>query len=111
MTDVCGVFVDRKHVCGILLASKHGLHSVKCKNFIDASDNVLFSRQLFGQDSKALKAGFVMELLNVDIHENRYIEVPSEAGILNNLLTLHPGKNADNQVLLEFEFDISTCPV
>lgn len=104
MTDICGVFSANNRVSGVLMASKHGLFSVKCKNFIDASDNVRFTKKLAGQDITAFKAGFVMELLNVNIPEKKDIEVPAATGVLNNKLILHPGKNAENQVLLEFEF-------
>ena len=107
MTEICGLFTGNGRVKGVLLASKHGLFSVKCKNFIDASDNAVFSRELAGQEYEAVKAGFVMEVLNVSCPEKRVIEVSDKTGVINNKVVLHPGKNADNQALLEFEFAVN----
>jgi hypothetical protein len=46
MTDVCGLLGSGDEVTGVMLAGKHGLHQVNCRNFIDASENLLFSRHL-----------------------------------------------------------------
>tara|TARA_R110002050_G_scaffold211780_2_gene347850 strand:+ start:7200 stop:10385 length:3186 start_codon:yes stop_codon:yes gene_type:complete len=106
MTDVCGIFSDDKSVNGVLLACKHGLYSVKCKSFVDASDNLIFSREIFKQDYQIENAGFVLELLHTGISEKKELEVPSELGILNNKVVLHPGKNADHQAFLEMKFEV-----
>jgi ribulose 1,5-bisphosphate synthetase/thiazole synthase len=106
MTDVCGIFTDGKNVNGALLACKHGLYSVKCKSFVDASDNLIFSREIFKQNYQIENAGFVLELLHSGISEKKELEVPGELGILNNKVALHPGKNVDHQAFLEMKFEV-----
>ena len=106
MTDVCGILSDDRSVQGVLFATKHGLYSVKCRNFIDASDNLIFSRELLNQPYKIKNGGFVLELLNVKNPEKRTIKVSEEVGILNNTISLHKGKNVDHQLFVEFKFPI-----
>ncbi len=108
MTEVCGLLTDDKSVHGVLLATKHGLYSVKCKNFIDASDNLIFSRELLKQKYKIKTAGFVLELLRVDNPEKKTIEVSKDFGIENNEVHFHLGKNADNQMFVEFKFPVKS---
>ena len=103
MTDVCGLFTDQKSISGVLLACKHGLYAVKCKNFIDASDNVLFSRNITGQNYQFRKAGFVLELLNVSNPEKNTLKVSENLGLIGNQVRLHRGKNCNHQAFLEFE--------
>lgn len=104
MTDVCGILSDDRSVQGVLFATKHGLYSVKCRNFLDASDNLVFSRELLNQPYKIRNGGFVMELLNVKNPTKKSAKVPNEIGILNNTISLHPGKNTDRQLFIEFKF-------
>jgi len=106
MTDVCGVFTAKDQVKGVLLACKQGLFAVACGHFVDASDNLLFSRQLFGQDCQASSAGFVMELSEAGPVGAKTVRVPKNLGLLNEQLHLHQGKNADDQVFAEFEFPL-----
>lgn len=108
MTDVCGLISDNKNVTGVLLACKHGLFSVKCQNFIDASDQLLFSRELSGQPSQIKNGGFVLELLNTGLPQQNTIRIPDQFGIFNNEVFLHPGKNADHQLFLEYQFPVSS---
>lgn len=105
MTDVCGVFADNKNVTGVMLASKHGLYSVRCKNFIDATDNLIFSREITGQKYQFTKAGYVIEVLNSAITARKTIQVPESLGVLDNRITLYPGKNSDKQGFLEFAYN------
>ena len=104
MTDVCGLISDDKCITGALLACKHGLFTVKCRNFVDASDHVLFSRDLCGQSYRIGSGGFVLELLGVSSPQARTIQVPGSLGILNNQIRLHPGKNSGQQAFVEFQF-------
>src|SRR5690606_2268966 len=62
MTDVCGLFTEKRNVTGELLAGKHGLFGVKCRHFIDASEHVIFSRRLLGQHPLPESATFVLEI-------------------------------------------------
>ncbi|MCC5928755.1 MAG: FAD-dependent oxidoreductase [Cyclobacteriaceae bacterium] len=105
MTDVCGIFRnDKNHVTGALLASKCGFHSVNCNHFIDASDNHFFTRQLFNQNNKIIKAGFCLELQNVGESPEKLLQVEKKLGIVNDSVILHKGKQTDHQYFLEFEF-------
>ncbi len=104
MTDVCGIISDNKSVQGVLLATKQGLYSVLCNNFIDTSDNLLFSRQLSNQKFKFTQAGFVLELLKVKNTSNRHLTIPAETGVSKNQVEIFPGKNADHQAFLDFKF-------
>lgn len=108
MTDVCGLISDDKNVTGVLVACKQGLFSVKCRNFIDASDNILFSRDLAGQKYKIKYGGFVMELLNVSNPLKKSIQVPSSLGVLDNQVLFHRGKNVDHQLFIDFKFAVNS---
>lgn len=104
MTDVCGIFSAGGSVQGALLACKHGLFSVRCAQFIDASDNLLFSRHLCGQKFRSASAGFVFELMKAAAKEKRVFKVPEGLGIANQEIVLHPGKSADHHAFVEFEY-------
>lgn len=108
MTDVCGVISDNKNITGVMLACKHGLYSVKCRNFIDASDNLLFSRDLAGEDYRIKTAGFVMELLGAANPKKKLVKVPDKLGITGNQVQLHLGKNVENQLFAEFQFPVES---
>lgn len=111
MTEVCGLFSDKVHVSGVLLASKHGLFQVNCKNFMDASDQLLFSRDLGGQNYRIKSAGFVLEIHKSPGTGYKKIQAPEDLGLLRNEIVLHPGKNADHQIFMEYEFPVSTQDV
>jgi len=108
MTDICGIFSDGINVRGVLIASKHGLYQIKCQNFIDASDNLYFSRDISGQKYRITRAGFVLEMFRSEKSEYKIVKVSEEFGIFNDQIILHPGKNVDNQVFLEFGFPVIT---
>jgi len=108
MTDVCGIFSDNENVKGVLLAGKHGLHSVNCRNFIDTSDNVIFTRKLLGNKYKIKRAGFVLELMNVNEPQKRQVRVSEEFGLSDNCLNFHQGKRLDHQLFIEFDFPVNT---
>ncbi len=108
MTDVCGLLSDNEKVQGVLLACKHGLHTVKCKSFIDASDNLLFSRELSGDPYQVDKAGFVLEILKANNQERKNLTVPASLGLSDNRVMLHKGKQVDNQLFLQYEFPVKT---
>ncbi len=105
MTDVCGLFADKGSVQGALLASKHGLHAVRCRQFLDVSDNVLFSRALLGDDPRPESASFVLEVWKTTAPANKRLTVPPGLGLLGNQLRVMRGKHADHQVFIEFSFD------
>ncbi|TDE18275.1 FAD-dependent oxidoreductase [Dyadobacter psychrotolerans] len=108
MTDVCGILSDDQQVQGVVLASKHGIHSVKCKSFIDASDQLLFSRALLGQPYKIKKAGFVLEVLKADKPQKKSLKVTDQFGISEGNLKFHQGKRSADQLMIEFEFPVSS---
>ncbi|HLT08184.1 MAG TPA: FAD-dependent oxidoreductase [Cyclobacteriaceae bacterium] len=104
MTDVWGLLSDEKQVQGLLLASKHGLHMVKTKSFIDASDQVLFSRGVLNAPYELNRAGFILELSKVSDPQKKEIIVPEEIGLHSNKAQLHQGKLSDSQAFLEYQF-------
>lgn len=106
MTDICGAFSDDKQISGLLMADKHGLHAVNCRHFIDASDNLLFSRSLLNRQPVIEKAAFVLELFYGEQTEAKTVSIPETIGALNNRVSLHPGKRSDHQMFLEFEFKV-----
>ncbi len=108
MTDVCGLVSDEKSVNGVMVASKHGTHTIKCKSFIDASDQALFSRRLAGESYKVDRAGFVVEVHNVKAPQPRTMSVDAKYGLLNNQLILRPGKYLEDQAFLEFQFPVKS---
>ena len=106
MTDVCGIITDKNEVDGVLVAGRHGMYTVDCKAFIDASDNLFFTRQLFNHDCDITKAGFVMEWHNASYSGKQAIEIPVvDADISGNKVVLHKGKRNEGQVFVEFSFD------
>ncbi|HYH57083.1 MAG TPA: FAD-dependent oxidoreductase, partial [Anseongella sp.] len=104
MTDVCGILSDTENVRGVLLAGKHGLHTVKCRSFIDASDQALFSRGVLGDGYEIAKAGFVLELAKVDRPEKKEVGVAQKYGLHSNKLSFHLGKLSADQLFIAFEF-------
>lgn len=108
MTDVCGLISNGGKVSGVLVAGKHGLHTIECQHFIDASDNALFSRSLLNQNYQIEKAGFTLELLNAVSPIRRDVAIDSKFNIADNTLRFHPGKHVDNQLFIEFEFKVSS---
>ncbi len=108
MTDVCGVFSREKDINGVLLACKQGLFAVKCSSFIDASDNVVFSRDIFGQQYTIDRAGFIMEILETKVSRKMELVVPQSLGVRENKIVLHPGKNTKDQAYLEMEFAVGS---
>lgn len=108
MTDVCGLISNGSSVKGVLVAGKHGLHTIECQNFIDTSDNAIFSRTLLGQNYQIEKAGFIIELLNVDRPVSKIVRIDEKFQIVDNLLKFHPGKHVDHQLFIEFEFKVSS---
>lgn len=105
MTDVCGLFTGKGNVQGALLACKHGLFAVKCRHFIDASEDVFFSRRLLGQNPLPTSATFVLEIWKATSPQRKSVPVSSSLGVLGNEVSIHRGKHANHQVFLEFSFD------
>ncbi len=103
MTDACGLFTDGEQVNGVLLACKHGLYSVKCRNFVDATDNLTFTRHLVSENKKIDHVGFVIELLGAIVGSKKVVSAPG-IGLLNDQLILRPGKNTDKQAFLYFDY-------
>ena len=104
MTDVCGIISDNTGVHGVLVANKQGLYTIQCKSFLDATENVLFTRELFNQKYKIKKAGFVIELIDVAGPVKNLVKVNESFNIVNNSITLHKGKKAKDQQFIGFEF-------
>ena len=104
MTDVCGIISDDSSIKGVLVACKHGLFTIKCKSFIDATDNNLFTRDFFNQNYKIEKAGFVIELIDVKNPIRGELPVDISLGTLNNKIKLHKGKKTADQQFIDFEF-------
>ena len=106
MTDVCGIMTEKKAVKGVLVAGRHGMYTIDCKVFIDASDNLFFTRQLFDGDCDITKAGFVMEWHSASYSGKQAMEIPvNDADISGNKVVLHKGKRNEGQVFVEFSFD------
>lgn len=43
MNDVCGILTnDRSETSGVLVASKHGVFSIPCRSFVDATDGSFY---------------------------------------------------------------------
>lgn len=108
MTDVCGVFEENGSVSGVLMACKQGVLHVKCRSFIDASDQLMLSRALNGEEVLVRRAGFVLELNKVENQTARTVSVPESYGLYQNRIEVHPGKLSDDQAFLSFEFEINT---
>lgn len=108
MTDACGLLEHKGQVSGALLATKQGVFSVKCKSFIDASDQWLLSRRLAGQSLRIKQAGFVIEVHKVSKPAFKEIKTDPAFGLTHNKLTMHPGKLADDQAFLAFEYPADT---
>ncbi len=106
MTDVCGILTSGNEVAGIMTAGKHGLHTVACNQFLDATDNLIFSRRLVGETIEGSEAGFVMELVGVENTQKRNLDTPASMGLIGNHLTIHPGKRDPGQAFVEFKFRI-----
>lgn len=108
MTDVCGIMTDNKSaVTGVIVASKHGVFSIKGGNYIDATDNNLFTRDLFNQRYSIGEASFVLEFDMVK--ENNLQEISmSGIGIKGDKVNVHPGKKDKDQYFLEFSFPVKT---
>ncbi|WP_138475764.1 FAD-dependent oxidoreductase [Dyadobacter bucti] len=108
MTDACGLFEHKGQVSGVLLATKQGVFAVPCKSFVDASDQLLFSRRLAGQSLQVQKAGFVVEVNKVNKPAFKEIKTDASFGLLGDKLTIYPGKLSDDQAFLAFEFPVGS---
>ena len=109
MTDIWGVVVDNQNqVCGVTIASKHGLYFVSCGSFLDVSDGSLFTRGVLGLAYEIKEAGFVVELEGVSPECPNILSVDTSWGISDNCVKLHKGKKFPDQYLLEFRFRVST---
>jgi hypothetical protein len=108
MTDTCGLLENKGQVSGALLATKQGVYAVKCKSFVDASDQWLFSRRLAGQAARVKEAEFIVELLKVKRPALREIKMDPSLGIARNTATLYPGKLSDDHAFIAFQFPADT---
>ncbi|MFW5944984.1 MAG: FAD-dependent oxidoreductase [Bacteroidota bacterium] len=108
MTDVCGILSDNERVQGVLLADKHGLQMVRSRSFVDASDNVLFSRQLAEEPYQIKNAGFVLEIQGAENPQKKNIPVNKEIGVLNEKIQFHRGKYQEDQLFIEFDFPVQS---
>lgn len=106
MTDACGIMTDKdSRTIGVIVASKHGVFSIKCDNFIDATDNNFFTRNLFNQKYTIKDAGFVLDFEKVK--ENNLKEMNlSGLGLSDNKVTVHAAKKANDLYRIEFRFPV-----
>jgi hypothetical protein len=63
------------------MADKHGLQMVRSKSFVDASDNVLFTRKLKESPYKIERAGFNLEIQGAKDHQKKEISVKKDIGL------------------------------
>lgn len=109
MSDVCGIISDHdKSVSGAIIACKQGVYMIPCNRFIDATDNNLFTRKLFGQAYKINRASFVMELQDVESYDKTHLTVDTSHGISNPKVEVHRGKKSPDQYFLSFDFPVQT---
>ena len=104
MTDVCGILTDaEKKVSGAILAMKQGLFSVSCKCFVDATDQLLFTRGLLDIPYRFAEAGYVFELDGISDQAPRQLSMP-DTGLIGDILTTHPGKKDKDHYFAEYHF-------
>lgn len=104
MNDVCGILTDNQSITsGVVVASKHGVFSIPCSNFIDATDGLLFTRGLFAQKYKISKAGFVLEMDSVRENSLDRLRL-SGLNLLDDVVNVHAGKKAKDQYFVEYRF-------
>lgn len=109
MSDICGIISDQKtSVAGVIVACKQGVYTIPCNSFIDATDNNLFTRKVFGQAYKINRASFVMELQDVEDYDKTFLTLDSSYGISNPKIEVHQGKKSPDQYLLSFDFPVRT---
>ncbi|MCE6989574.1 FAD-dependent oxidoreductase [Dyadobacter sp. CY323] len=111
MTDVCGILTADNRVSGVMVATKQGTFKIDCNQFIDASDQLLFSRAIAGEQTKFEKAGFVLEISGASNPERKTVTVSSEYGIRNNSVEFHPGKRSVDQLFIAYEFDVNSSDI
>lgn len=108
-TDVCGVVADKNNrTAGVVVASKHGLFSIRTRHFIDATDRHFFSSELFKQPYKITEACFVLELEQVGQVDVSTLAVDKQIGVSGNQIVLHRAKKFSDHYLLEFNFPTDT---
>src|SRR5690606_27770770 len=73
-----------------------------CRHFIDASEHVIFSRRLLGQNPLPKSATFVLEIWKATSPQKKSASLSPSLGVLGNEVRIHRGKHADHQVFLEF---------
>ncbi len=111
MTDVCGILTADNRVSGVMVAAKQGTFKIDCNQFIDASDQLLFSRAITGEQTKFEKAGFVLEISNVSGPVKKAVSVSSEYGVRDNKVEFHLGKRSADQLYISYEFDTSASDI
>ncbi|MEO1013327.1 MAG: FAD-dependent oxidoreductase, partial [Bacteroidota bacterium] len=108
MTDVAGIFSENQSVSGVLLASKHGMHRVKCRCVVDATDNTFFSRNLLNKKTTIVNASFVSELANTKISQRKIVAVPTSLRPDVNAIYLRPGKHLEGQAFMDVNFQVAS---
>lgn len=104
MNDVCGILTDNQcATSGVVVASKHGVFSIPCSNFVDATDGLLFTRGLFAQKYKISKAGFVLEMNSVRENSLDRLRL-SGLNLLDDVVNVHAGKKSKDQYFVEYRF-------
>jgi ribulose 1,5-bisphosphate synthetase/thiazole synthase len=111
MTDVCGILTSDNRVSGVMVATKQGTFKIDCNQFIDASDQLMFSRALAGEQIKFKHAGFVLEIANATNPVKKSVSVSPEYGIRNNSLQFHLGKRSKDQLYIYYEFDVNSADI
>jgi Dehydrogenases (flavoproteins) len=105
MADVCGIITDNDNrVSGVAVACKHGLLSVACGHFVDASDHCFFTSDLFGHSYNISEASFVIEVEECLPIKEKTLTVSEDIGLIDNKLNVHKGKKYAGHYLFEFRF-------
>lgn len=108
MNDVCGIMTDsQKRVTGVVVASKYGVFSIRGGNYLDATDNNLFTRNLFGHKYLVSEASFVLEFDMVAKNNIRELKMPG-IGVKDDKIHIHAGKKDADQCFVEFDFPVKT---
>lgn len=106
MNDVCGILTDGRDVTsGVIVASKQGVFSIPCNNFVDATDRNLFTRELFAQKYRIDNAGFVLEMDSIQKNSLNELSMTG-LHLLDNTVKIHAGKKDKDQYFVEYRFAV-----
>jgi ribulose 1,5-bisphosphate synthetase/thiazole synthase len=111
MTDACGILSTGSRVSGVMIACKQGTYKIDCNQFLDASDQLMFSRAIAGQQPILEKAGFVLEIANASNPVKKSVSVSADYGISDNRVEFLLGKRSSDQLYISYEFDTNSLSI